>query len=591
MKGMQRLYQRLLPHAGILFIVILAFVLRIIHGNQIPLTNDELSALHRLHFSSFTDFINGGVKPDGHPALVQVFLYYYVTLFGDGAFILKLPFMLCGVAAIAVAYRVFLFLLNKPTALAVGAIMGCSQFFVMHAQTARPYAPALLFTLLFTQALLTNEKKHAWLLCGVWLALAASTHYLAALTALVVLLAAWCCRLITFRKSLLTGLFALMLYLPQLPVFMVQLKTGGVGTWLGPPEKTFTTQFMAYAFQYNILTYWLAFISAWAVIIAMLSGGVSTFTQRALLFCAMVFFVTLGVAWGYSVWRNPVLQFPVLLFSWPFMLGFIWYGLERFRPLWFILLLVQYYALTSQRKHYTVFYQQGYKQCMESLLTFPLQGATVLLNGNQPEYFSYYQGKHQHNIQHTRIDSLSLTTFDSLVRQINMDTLVVAHAFYLSPEYWQIARWHFPHQFRLAQHAFNETQVFIRDKRSNQVPLPLHELDSAALYGMDTTCYQTLDAGKTLRVYAWVQTTDTCAELVLKVFNQKGQTMYEEGTRTRVGNCLLLCTELKPSPVAQELSVVAFLVNNYRKKIRVSRPVIRMESGNALLFGTVLPVP
>ena len=57
-------------------VLVLAAVLRLYHLTQIPFANDELSALYRLQFPSFKTLITQGVMPDGHPALVQVFLYY-----------------------------------------------------------------------------------------------------------------------------------------------------------------------------------------------------------------------------------------------------------------------------------------------------------------------------------------------------------------------------------------------------------------------------------------------------------------------------------------------------------------------------------
>ena len=57
-------------------------------------TYDELSALNRLEYNSFNELIQKGVMPDAHPALIQVFLYYYALLFGTIEWLIKLPFIL-----------------------------------------------------------------------------------------------------------------------------------------------------------------------------------------------------------------------------------------------------------------------------------------------------------------------------------------------------------------------------------------------------------------------------------------------------------------------------------------------------------------
>ena len=128
-------------------LMLLAFLFRGYHLTQLPLMNDELSALYRLQVNSFSSLIKLGVIPDGHPALVQVFLFYYVKLFGDAAWVLKLPFILAGVASVGVAYYYFSILINKQTGLLVSLFMIPSQFFIMHSQTARPYAFGLLLVL------------------------------------------------------------------------------------------------------------------------------------------------------------------------------------------------------------------------------------------------------------------------------------------------------------------------------------------------------------------------------------------------------------------------------------------------------------
>src|ERR1035437_4084935 len=96
----------------LIIILIVAAILRFWDFFNIPFMHDELSALVRTHFNSFSDLINYGVKGDMHPAGVQVFLFYWVKIFGEKEFIVKLPFIVSGLLAIYYTYKVAGFWFN-----------------------------------------------------------------------------------------------------------------------------------------------------------------------------------------------------------------------------------------------------------------------------------------------------------------------------------------------------------------------------------------------------------------------------------------------------------------------------------------------
>ena len=64
----------------IVVILIVATILRFYNLHQIPYTFDEFSTLFRLNFDNFADLIEFGVKEDGHPAGMHVFMYYYTKV-------------------------------------------------------------------------------------------------------------------------------------------------------------------------------------------------------------------------------------------------------------------------------------------------------------------------------------------------------------------------------------------------------------------------------------------------------------------------------------------------------------------------------
>ena len=173
-------------------ILILAAVLRCHHLIQIPFTNDELSAIYRLQFNSLSELLNQGIAIDGHPALVQLFLYYYCKLFGYQEWIVKLPFILSGLISIWLVYKIAALAVNRNLGLLVATFMSTTQYYVMYSQLARPYSPGVLFTLLFLYSGLSiiqgHKRKHInYLLFSIALTLCAITHYFSFLASLLLL--------------------------------------------------------------------------------------------------------------------------------------------------------------------------------------------------------------------------------------------------------------------------------------------------------------------------------------------------------------------------------------------------------------------
>lgn len=73
---------------------------------------DEVSAWGRTGFSSFSELIQKGVKGDGHPAGIQVFLNYWRMLAGDTEAAFKFPFLIMGILSIWLAFRIGKFWFN-----------------------------------------------------------------------------------------------------------------------------------------------------------------------------------------------------------------------------------------------------------------------------------------------------------------------------------------------------------------------------------------------------------------------------------------------------------------------------------------------
>ncbi|HAL65688.1 MAG TPA: hypothetical protein DCP10_08990, partial [Bacteroidales bacterium] len=171
------------PYDAIFVLIILVgAVLRLYDFSHWSLSNDELSALNRLRFDSFSDLIQNGVRPDYHPAFTQVFLYYWTTIFGLQTFWVRLPFVLIGIASIGLVYAIGKQWFNAATGLYASLFIAVLPFTILYSQLARPYSFGLFFTLLtayFWGKYFLFHRHGSGIIIGFSLsaALAMYTHY------------------------------------------------------------------------------------------------------------------------------------------------------------------------------------------------------------------------------------------------------------------------------------------------------------------------------------------------------------------------------------------------------------------------------
>ena len=237
----------------ILFLIAIATILRFYHLFELEYTYDELSALNRTEYDSLSEVIDKGVmKLDTHPALVQVFLYFYCKFFGTAEWIVKLPFIVAGIGSVFIVYQIAKKWFNETAALLTTTMLACTQYYVFYSVTARPYISGLLLSLLALKYLLDvlfddTLNKRKYVLLSVFLALCALNHHFsmmfAALCGIVGLL------FISKKNALyylLTCIGAVIIYSPHFPILLYQLKMGGIGSqsggWLNPPENNFIIQ-------------------------------------------------------------------------------------------------------------------------------------------------------------------------------------------------------------------------------------------------------------------------------------------------------------------------------------------------------------
>ncbi len=355
-------------------IILVAAVLRLWKLGQVPFMHDEFSALLRTRFDNFHDFILQGVMPDSHPIGVQLFLWGWVKLFGMNEFWVKLPFVLMGIGSIYLIYLIGRQWFNRKVGLFSAAFFAVSQFTVFYSQLARPYSAGLFFVLLMAyfwhKIVFETEKPKI----GIYIGFA---------------LSAWACSLMQYfsiaqaglifltglfflpkerRKAYwLSGIAAVVLFAPTLPIFWQQLfVSGSIGGWLSAPKATFLTDFLQYTMNYSML-----FMFAVGIVILLpLILGKRDKRRQPLRWAGLAWFIIIfAIAFVYSLYREPILQHSTLIFSYPFVI-IVAFSLFKSRTLspWqtalvvAVILFVGTASLIMERRHYDLMYHQGFDQ-------------------------------------------------------------------------------------------------------------------------------------------------------------------------------------------------------------------------------------
>ncbi|MBE0663629.1 MAG: glycosyltransferase family 39 protein [Bacteroidales bacterium] len=315
----------------ILTIIATAAVLRFIHYADFSLSNDELSALVRIQFDTFKDLVDKGFYVDGHPGGIQVFLYYWVKLFGDSEASLRFPFVVMGVLAVWFGYLTARLWFGKTSALFVAVCLALLQFPILYSQIARPYGSGLFLSMLtgyfWTRVIFhfdagSNRKYFDTIAYTVATAAMMYNHYFSFLTAFVM----GCSGLFLLRKEnrfyyLGAGLAAALLFTPHIYITLNHLSIGGVGLWLGKPENDWLLEHIAYLFNNSV---WVMVMVAFISLSGFLSSQKLSKKNWTLRLLAIIWFIVpIATGFFYSRFANPVLQHSVVIFSFPFLLFFL----------------------------------------------------------------------------------------------------------------------------------------------------------------------------------------------------------------------------------------------------------------------------
>jgi 4-amino-4-deoxy-L-arabinose transferase-like glycosyltransferase len=359
--------------AILILIIVVASALRLYKLFEIPFTQDEFSALFRTHFNSFSELIEKGVKTDGHPAGIQVFLYYWTKLFGYSEWIVKLPFIISGILSVLLIYLIAKDWYNETVALISASFLASIEYSIVYSQIARPYTSGLMFSLLmvlfWTKIILFPQKR--FYTNSVFFIIAASLctynhHFSLLFTAIVGISGLFYIQRQYLLKYAICGILIFILYIPHINIFLYQLNVGGVGGWLGKPHNNYFLDYIYYIFNYSLVSIALA-ISLVLFSLLKIKRGDVNFRYLALFACW--FALPLLIGFFYSKFISSVLNNSVLIFSFPFLL-FVLFGQIKPMKTSINLLIVltilsaNIYALINERHYYTIFYNSPYQQIL-----------------------------------------------------------------------------------------------------------------------------------------------------------------------------------------------------------------------------------
>ena len=398
---MSKLLHKYKDYFPLILVLFIGLALRLYNSADLSFFNDEISALTRLNFPTFSELITKGIAIDTHPAGIQVFLFYWVKLFGDSVFILRLPFILLSTGAIALIFFIAKKWFNSNTAIFTALSLSVLQFPVFYGQLARPYAAGLFFTLLavwyWSKIILDKPKIIHYIGFTIASIISCYIHYFSFLFVLIVgITGLFLLNKEKVKAYLLSALGVFVLFLPHVNITLGQIKMGGLG-WLPPPDKDFLLQHIFYAFnESNIVLYTFSGISVASIIYFWKDIKQNKFRSISIIW----FLLPILIGYLKSVYGKPVLQNSMLLFSLPYLLIFLF----SFLPLQInsklkyiglsILLTISLWSLIIENKFYTTENFAPYKkialQIMELSNQLGDKRIEKMFNIHHRNYIDYY---------------------------------------------------------------------------------------------------------------------------------------------------------------------------------------------------------
>jgi hypothetical protein len=270
-------------------------------------------------------------------------------------------------------------------------------------------------------------------------------------------------------KYIINAAIIMLLYVPNIPIVLHQLKMGGIEEWLTKPHNDFIITYISYIFQYSI-------VSLFVVAGLMIFGFVKRekMNYKWLIVSILWFFLPFLIGFFYSKYINAVLQHSVLIFSFPFLFFILFGHIKKQKPvinliIVAIILTTNTFLLINERKHYTLFYNSSYIKILEDHETAQKENKNVVsLIDLYRKTTQYYWDKIPVHSPFFLIDSISEKELVTLVKEQveKADYLYLGVISSNSPNTVPIIQEYFPNIKRQNNYQAGTTYLFSKEKRN-----------------------------------------------------------------------------------------------------------------------------
>lgn len=466
----------------IIFILIIGFAFRFIPLYDYEFSHDELSGLSRTFYNSFFEEINKGIKIDAHPALIQLFLWYWVKLFGMNEIAIKLPFLICGVLSIWYIYCFCKLFFNKNAGFIAASILACSFIFLVYSSYARMYITGVLFSILFLISVfkilfIESTSLKNYFLFTLFALLCAYNHHMSALFAFtVVFFSFFFIQKSQLKTYLVFCSITILLYLPHLPITLYQLSIGGIGAqtggWLPPPRNN--------ELFYFIKTLFGCGLSGIIISLLLLLLMIILFIKRKLLskqqtFLFLIFIINYTIIHLYSVFKNPILQNSCLLFcgiSLILCVSSFFETMATKQVTWLSICLIGLFCYENiNEKHiFTKVHVNKFEQEVKTYLAiekkFGKQAVTGLF-ASEDVFVSIYEKKYATNLNYKSTYNEEFQTpekFKQYISSLQQSFIVLGD---ISPMKIEMIKKYFPYIYSQKESYFSNILVLSKIKTNN----------------------------------------------------------------------------------------------------------------------------
>ena len=459
-----------------LFVV--AAILRFWNYTSIPYTHDEISALVRI-YPSLTETVQHGVMDlDTHPPGVQVFEWVWTGLFGMEEHVVKLPFTLLALIALFFLFRFVQAWTTSSVALVLLALLATLQYTVMYAQIARPYAIGFFTTAILADQLtryLANGRVSALIGIGVAALLSAYTHHFSMLLAMLMVVSGFLLIRNEQRKHyLIVCGIAIIGYLPNIHIFLHQLGQGGLSEWLAVPDRNWILDY-AWWVAHCSMAFALVLI---ALIITAIGRGTRIRYVKGPLNWVLAFWgiMPLAIGLAYSIWHAPVIQYSLVLFSFPYMMLLLLQGLGNLNKwitiaLCALLATVSTVTLIKERHHFDLFYASKYEAIVQGVITAHENDQLAIVDAPN-EVIAFYE--RLWNIDPKAMPHVQMRMaperpqLDSLLRNPSVNTVFYGFSNCAPSEQLARIQYYFPSMVERHDYMEGQTFLFQRSRPSDQ---------------------------------------------------------------------------------------------------------------------------